>query len=83
MRNSSIAEEQHFITVLFNRAADPTQDEKNHQLAKYIDNLPKGNTHFGLTMPSHSRSYHFQKKQPSWGLRKLQKYMRCLTRTLS
>lgn len=40
MRNSSIAEEQHFITVLLNRAKDTSQDE-NRELAKFIDNLPK------------------------------------------
>jgi hypothetical protein len=41
LKNSSIAEEQHFISVLFNRAADPAQNE-NRELAKYIDNLPEG-----------------------------------------
>jgi hypothetical protein len=40
LRNSSIAEEQHFVSVLFHRANDTSQDE-NRELAKYIDNLPK------------------------------------------
>jgi hypothetical protein len=39
LRNSSITEEQNFITVLFNRAKDTHQDE-NRQLADYISNLP-------------------------------------------
>jgi len=39
LKNSSITEEQNFITVLFNRAADTQQDE-NRELAKYINNLP-------------------------------------------
>ncbi|ASU35981.1 hypothetical protein [Mucilaginibacter xinganensis] len=41
MKNSSIAEEQNFITVLFNRAADTHQDE-NKDLADYISKLPDG-----------------------------------------
>ncbi|MDB4920782.1 hypothetical protein [Mucilaginibacter sp.] len=43
LKNSSITEEQNFITVLFNHAADTHQDE-NRELANYINNLPD-NTH--------------------------------------
>lgn len=39
LKNSSITEEQNFITVLFNRAADTHQDE-NRELANYINHLP-------------------------------------------
>jgi hypothetical protein len=39
LKNSSITEEQNFITVLFNRAADAHQDE-NRELANYINHLP-------------------------------------------
>jgi hypothetical protein len=39
LKNSSITEEQNFITVLFNHAADTHQDE-NRELANYINNLP-------------------------------------------
>ncbi|WP_428328709.1 hypothetical protein [Mucilaginibacter sp.] len=40
LANSSIAEEQHFITMLFNRSADTRQDE-NKELANYINHLPE------------------------------------------
>jgi len=39
LKNSSITEEQNFVTVLFNRAADTHQDE-NRELANYINRLP-------------------------------------------
>jgi hypothetical protein len=39
LKNSSITEEQNFITVLFNRATD-THQEENRNLANYINQLP-------------------------------------------